>query len=131
MSKEFIQKKKKGRHFGGLFLFLDEFLSAQCLLRNVDRFLFFAERPAQLRQRNILQLPNPLSGHPEFLTDFFESLRFAAVQPEALEDNLPLAVVQYLQKLADFVAQILISEQLEGRLRIFIADDLALSLIHI
>jgi predicted ribonuclease YlaK len=65
------------------------------------------------------------SGHSEVLSHFFESFRFAAVQPESLEDNLALAVVQYLQKLAKFVAHVLVSEQLERRLRIFITDDLA------
>src|SRR5271157_816566 len=90
-----------------------------------DRLLLLGERSPKLGQGDILQLPDPLSGHPEFLADFFESFRFAAVQPESLEDNLAFTVVQHLQKLADFVAQILISEQLEGRLRIFIAHDLA------
>jgi hypothetical protein len=59
------------------------------------------------------------------LADFFESFWFAAVQPESLEDNLPLAVVQHLQKLAKFVAHVLVSEQLKRRLRLFITDDLA------
>ena len=90
-----------------------------------DRLLLLAERPTQFRQGDILQLPDPLSGHREFLADFFESFRFATVQPESLEDNLPLAVVQHLQKLAKFVAHVLVSERLERRLRIFITDDLA------
>src|SRR5215469_9270894 len=51
------------------------------------------ERPTQFRQGDILQLPDPLSGHSEFLSNFFESFRFVAVQPESLEDNLALAVV--------------------------------------
>ena len=90
-----------------------------------DQRLLFAERPTQLGQGDILQLPDPLPGHREFLADFFESFRFATVQPESLEDNLPLAVVQHLQKLAKFVAHVLVSEQLKRRLRIFITDDLA------
>src|ERR1700757_1945760 len=90
-----------------------------------DRLLPLGERPTQFRQGDILQLSDPLSGHSEFLTDFFESFRFAAVQPESLENNLSLAVVQHLQKLAKFVAHVLVSEQLERRLRIFITDDLA------
>jgi hypothetical protein len=69
-------------------------------------------------------LSDSLSGDAEFLTDYFESFRVAAVQPESLEDNLPLAVVQDLQKLTDFVAQVLISEQLERRLGVFITDEL-------
>ena len=90
-----------------------------------NRLLPLGERPTQFRQGDILQLPDPLSGHSEFLSNFFESFRFAAVQPESLEDNLALAVVQDLQKLAKFVVHTLVSEQLERRLRIFITDDLA------
>src|ERR1700722_7972735 len=90
-----------------------------------DRLLPLGERPAQLRQSDILQLPDPLSSHSEFLSDFLKGFRFAAVQPVSLEDNLALAVVQHLQKLAKFVEHVLISEQLERRLRILITDDLA------
>jgi len=90
-----------------------------------DRLLPLGERPAQFRQGDILQLPDPLSGHSELLSKFFESFRFAAVQPESLEDNLALAVVQHLQKLAKFVAHVLFSKQLERRPRIFITDDFA------
>src|SRR3984893_14674710 len=90
-----------------------------------DRRLLLGERSPKLGQSDILQLPDPLSGHSEFLSNFFESFRFAVVQPESLEDNLALAVVQHLQKLAKFVAHVLVSEQLERRLRIFITDDLA------
>src|ERR1700722_16559159 len=77
--------------------------SARALARSVvtpyDRLLPLGERPTQFRQGDILQLPDPLSGHSEFLSNFFESFRFAAVQPESLEDNLALAVVQPLPKL--------------------------------
>src|SRR5277367_5768131 len=90
-----------------------------------DRFLPLGERPTQFRQGDILQLPDPLSGHSEFLSNFFESLWFAVVQSESLEDNRALAVVQHLQKLDKFGAHALVSEQLERRLRIFIANDLA------
>src|SRR6202790_5121521 len=89
------------------------------------RLLPLSERPTQFRHGDILQLPDPLSGHSEFLSNFFESFLFAAVQPESLEDNLTLAVVQCLQKLAKFVAHVLVSEQLKRRLRVFITDDLA------
>src|SRR6202166_3871543 len=84
------------------------------------RLLPLGERPTQFRHGNILQLPDPLSGHSEFLSNFFESFRFDAVQPESLEDNLPLAVVQHIQELAKFVAHVLVSEQLKRRLRVFI-----------
>src|SRR5271165_3317974 len=81
-----------------------------------DRLLPLGERPTQFRQGDILQLPDPLSGHSEVLSNFFESFRFAAIQPESLEDNLALAVVQHLQKLAKFVAHALVSEQLERKI---------------
>ena len=55
-----------------------------------DRLLPLGERPTQFRQGDILQLPDPLFGHSEFLSNFFESFRFAPVQPESLEDNLAL-----------------------------------------
>ena len=47
-----------------------------------DRLLPFGERPTQFHQGDILQLPDPLSGHSELLTDFFESFRVAAGQSE-------------------------------------------------
>jgi len=62
--------------------------SALRLIHNrpgADRFgvarstLPLGERPTQFRQGDILQLPNPLSGHSEVLSNFFESFRFAAV----------------------------------------------------
>src|SRR6516165_3761222 len=90
-----------------------------------DRLLPLGERPTQFCQGDILQLPDSLSGHSEVLSNFFESFRFAAVQSESLEDNLALAVAQHLQKLAKFVAHVLVSEQLERRLGILITDDLA------
>src|ERR1700686_4048251 len=36
-----------------------------------DRLLLLGERSPKLGQGDILQLPDPLSGHPEFLADFF------------------------------------------------------------
>src|SRR5260370_26972557 len=90
-----------------------------------DRLLLLGERSPKLGQSDILQLPDPLSGHSEFLSNFFESFRFAVVQPESLEDNLALAVVQHLQKLPKFVTHVLVSEQLERSLRIFFTDYLA------
>jgi len=55
-----------------------------------DRLFPLGERSTQFRHGDILQLPDPLSGHSEFLSNFFESFRFAPVQPESLEDNLAL-----------------------------------------
>ena len=56
-----------------------------------DRLLPLGERLTQFRHGDILQLPDPLSGHSEFLSNFFESFRFVAVQPVSLEDNVALA----------------------------------------
>ena len=59
--------------------------STRALARSVvtlhDRLLPLGERPTQFRQGDILQLPDSLSGHSEVLSKFFESFRFAAVQP--------------------------------------------------
>src|SRR6202140_815575 len=89
-----------------------------------DRRLLLAESRTQLRYGDILQLPDPLSGHSEFLSNFFESFRFAVVQPESHQDNRALAVVQHLQNLPKFFAHVLVSEQLGPPLRMFITDDL-------
>src|SRR5205085_7194003 len=67
---------------------------------------------------------DPLAGHAEFLPDFLECLRLAAVETKAREDDLPLAIVEHVEQPADFIAQVLVAEQLERRLRFFIADDL-------
>ena len=53
---------------------------------DVDRALFLAQRAAQLRQRDVLQLANPLARHAKLLADFLERLRLATIEPEALED---------------------------------------------
>ena len=92
---------------------------------DIDRALFLAERAAQFRQRDVLQLANALAGHAEFLADFLEGLRFAAVEAEAREDDLPLAIVEHVEQTADFVAKVLVAQQFERRLRFFVADDLA------
>src|SRR4029077_7415478 len=85
---------------------------------------FLTQRSTQFRQGDILELTNSLSRNPELLTHFFEGLRFVTVQPESLEDYLALAVVKHLKQVAHLVAQVLVSEQLERRLRIFIPNDL-------
>src|SRR6185437_10652947 len=89
------------------------------------RPLFLAQGAAQLRKRDILQLPDPLAGHAEFLADFLQRLRLAAVEPESRKDDLPLAVVEHIEQPAHFIPQILVAEQLERRLRLFVAHDLA------
>src|SRR6266496_1163854 len=50
---------------------------------------------------------------------------FATVQPEALENDLLLAVVQHVKQTTDFIAQILVAQKFEGRLSLFIPDDFA------
>src|SRR5258708_9263647 len=96
----------------------------QYFLGDIDWFFLLAQCPAQFRQRYILELADSLTRNPELLTHFFESLRFAAVQSEPLEDNLAFAVVQDLEQLTHLVAQVLVSEQLKRRLRIFIPNNL-------
>jgi hypothetical protein len=114
-----IKCSKRGLYFHSLLI------ACSVTVRRTINFFPLGERPTQFRQGDILQLPDSLSGHSEFLSNFFEGFRCAAVQPESLEDNRALAVVQYLQKLVKFVAHVLVSEQFERRLRIFITDDLA------
>ena len=92
---------------------------------DVDRALFLAQGPAQFRERDVLQLTNTLARDAKFLADFLERLRFAAIEPEAREDDLPLAIVEHIEQAADFVAQVLVAQQLERRLRLFVADDFA------
>ena len=76
---------------------------------DVHRALFFAESAAQLRERNVLQLPDALTSDAEFFANFFESLWFSAVQPEALEDNFTFPVIQHFKKLANFITQVFVS----------------------
>src|SRR5271165_2732440 len=75
-----------------------------------DRLLPLGERPTQFRQGDILQLPDPLSGHSEVLSNFFEIFPVPAIQPESLQDTLALAVVQDLKWHAKFVTHALVSE---------------------
>ena len=92
---------------------------------DVDRLLFLAQRPAQFRQRDILQLTNTLAGHAKLLADFLKRLRLSAVEPKPLKDDLLLAIVENVEQTADFVAQVFVPQQLERRLRIFVTDDFA------
>ncbi|MEY2608040.1 MAG: hypothetical protein QOH31_5894, partial [Verrucomicrobiota bacterium] len=41
--------------------------------------------------------------NPKLLTHFFEGLRFATVQSEPLENDLPFTVIQNLKQLTDLV----------------------------
>src|SRR6266513_5242756 len=61
---------------------------------HIHRSLFLRERTAQFGKRNILQLPNALPRDTKFFTHFLKRLRFPAVETEALEDNLLLAIVE-------------------------------------
>src|SRR5688500_4005939 len=86
------------------------------------RALFLAQRTAQFRERDVLQLTNPLAGHAEFLADFLQRLWLPAIEPEARKDDLPLPVIENVKQAAHFVAEILVAEQLERRLGLFVAD---------
>ena len=101
-----------------------ELAKFQYFLWDIDWFFLLAQCPAQFRQRYILELADSLSRNAELLAHFFESFRFATIQSEPLEDDLPFAVVQNLEQLTDFVAQVLVAEQLKRRLRFFIANNL-------
>src|SRR5258708_39372317 len=102
-----------------------ELAKFQYFLWDIDWFFVRAQCPAQFRQRYILELAKPFSRNAELLTHFFESFRFATIQSEPLEDNLPFSVVQDLEQFTHFVAQVLVSEQLKRRLRFFVANTLA------
>src|SRR5262249_48733718 len=90
---------------------------------DVDRALLFSQSAAKLRQCDILQLPNALPCNAEFLADFLERLRFAAIQSEPLENNFLLAIIQHVEQPADFIAQIFVPQQFEWRLSILITNN--------
>src|SRR5207237_5047610 len=92
---------------------------------DVDRALLLAERAAQFRERDVLQLANALACHAKFLPDFLEGLRFAAIETEARENDFALTIVEHVEQAADLVPEILVAEQFERRLRFFVADDFA------
>src|SRR5437762_14316355 len=54
---------------------------------DIDPALFLAHRAADLRERNVLHLPNALAGNTEFFSHFLERFGLAAVQPEALANG--------------------------------------------
>src|ERR1700737_1022949 len=78
---------------------------------DVDRLLFLAQRATQFRQRNVLQLTNTFACDAEFLSDFLERLWFAAVEPETLENDFLLAIVEHVEQSANFVAKILVAQE--------------------
>src|SRR5437762_9733257 len=61
----------------------------------LDWSVFLAERAAQLRQRNVLQLANTLACDAEILTDVLERLRLSAVETETLKDDFLLPIVEH------------------------------------
>src|SRR5206468_12156003 len=61
---------------------------------DIDRALFLAQRAAELRERNVLQLPKALAGNTEFLSHFLERFGLAAAQPAALVIDFLPAIVQ-------------------------------------
>src|SRR5919202_270096 len=58
-------------------------------------------RVAQLGHRLALDLPHPFTGEAEALADLLERARLLAVQAEAHDHDVPLALVQRLQDVAD------------------------------
>jgi hypothetical protein len=62
---------------------------------------------------------------PNFLADFFERLRFAAIEAEAREDDLSSHDHRARREVADFIAQDSVAQLLKRRLRFHVADDLA------
>src|SRR5947209_1593838 len=89
----------------------------------LDRLLLFLQGAAQLHQRDVLQLPDAFTRDAEFLADFLERLRFAAIESEPREDDLLFAIVQDTEQFADFVAEILVAHPLDERQRFHVADD--------
>src|SRR6266513_1895970 len=91
---------------------------------DIDRALFLAQSAAELRKCNVLQLPNAFACNAEFLSHFLERFGLAAVQPEALENDFLLAIVQHIKQSAYFIAKIFVAEQLERRLSFLVPDNL-------
>src|SRR6266568_1354184 len=72
---------------------------------DIDRALFLAQSAAELRKRNILQLPNALACNTEFLSHFLERFGLATIQSKALEDDFLLAIVEHIKQTAHFIAK--------------------------
>ena len=64
--------------------------------------LTLAQRAAQFRQRDVLQLTDALAGDAEFFTDLFERPAVSAVQPKAGHDNFAFPVIENPEKVRDF-----------------------------
>jgi tRNA U34 5-methylaminomethyl-2-thiouridine-forming methyltransferase MnmC len=77
----------------------------------------------KFRQRDVLQLANALARNAESLADFLKRLRLAAIQAKPLENNLLLAVIQYVKQTAELIAEILVAQQFKRRLRVLVADN--------
>src|SRR5262249_50591013 len=92
---------------------------------DIDRAFLLTQGPAQFRERDVLQLADAFPRHPKLLADFFERLRFASVETEAGENNLPFAIIEHIEQSADFVAQVLVPQQFEWCLCFFVANNLA------
>src|SRR5438874_8719056 len=92
---------------------------------DIDRALFLAQSTAELRERDVLQLPNALACNPEFLSDLLERFGFTAVQSEALKNDFLLAVVQHIKQSANFVAEVFVAQQFERGLSFLVPHNLA------
>src|SRR3954454_2427525 len=89
------------------------------------KVVLFGERAAELRQRNILQLPDTLARNTETYADLLQSFGLSTVETETLRNNFLFAVVENFEQPIHFVAQIFVAQQFEWSLRLLVADQLA------
>src|SRR5690242_3026297 len=75
---------------------------------DVHRTLLLIERAPQLRQRNVLKLTNALPGYTKLFANFLESLWFATIETEALEDDFLLTIIQNIEQTANLIAQVFV-----------------------
>ena len=59
----------------------------------LDWLFLLLQSTSQFHQRDVLELADALARDAEFLTDFFERLRLSAIEAEAGEDDLFLALI--------------------------------------
>src|SRR5690606_14786911 len=84
-------ERQQGFHLAGL-------LALGTLEGTGTRIFFLLQGAAQLLQRDILQLTDPLPGHAKFLAHFLKRLGLLAVEAETGIDDLPLAFVEHIQQ---------------------------------
>src|SRR4051812_14875276 len=89
------------------------------------KVVLFGERAAELRQRNILHLPDTLARNTETYADLLQSFGLSTVETETFRNNFLFAVVENFEQPIHFVAQIFVAQQFERSLRLLVADQLA------